>query len=167
MRSWKIQLASSCGWSVPRNTLFSRRQLRIARSVVGISTGDGVPCRRRDHATPWTTPYTMVSTSSVSVSQTSTCFATSTVSAGVTATIVVAHYAAAMIDEAQRLFDVGLAIARLRVIFADHAAQRSPDLLVRGGLRYTQRFIQRRSHRLDGMPKGTASCRNLRGNHLL
>ena len=37
MRNWKIQLASSCGWLVPRNTLFSRRQLRIARSVCGTS----------------------------------------------------------------------------------------------------------------------------------
>ena len=51
------------------------------------------------------------------------------------AAIVVAQYAAGMIDEAQGFFDVALPVAGLRVILPDQAAQRGPDLLVRGGLR--------------------------------
>ena len=43
---------------------------------------------------PWTMPYTTVSRISASVSHTSTCFATSTVSAGVTDTIAAAMNAA-------------------------------------------------------------------------
>ncbi len=69
------------------------------------------------------------------------------------APFVVAQYAAGMIDEAQCLFDIALSIPRLRIIFADQPAQRGPDLLIRGGLRYSQRFVQRRSHRGDGMPE--------------
>jgi hypothetical protein len=52
------------------------------------------------------------------------------------AAIMVAEYAAGMIDEPEGLFDVALSVPGLRVIFADQAAQRGPDLLVRGGLRY-------------------------------
>ena len=90
IRNWKIQLASSCGWLVPRKTLFSRRQLRIARSVCGTSAGVVAFRRRAAQATPCTTAYTTVRTSSVTVSQTSTCLATSTASAGVTNTIAAA-----------------------------------------------------------------------------
>ena len=48
------------------------------------------------------------------------------------APIMVAQYAAGMIDEPQRLFDVALPVTRLRVIFPDQTAQRGPDFLVRG-----------------------------------
>ncbi len=70
------------------------------------------------------------------------------------AALVVAQYAAGMIDEAKRFFDVALTVPRLRIIFADQPAKRGPDLLVRGGLRYAQRFVQRRSHRIDRPPDG-------------
>ncbi len=70
------------------------------------------------------------------------------------AAIVVAQYATGMIDEAQRLFDIALAVTGLRVIFADQPAQRGPDLLIRGGLRYSQRFVKRCSHVSGGCRKG-------------
>jgi hypothetical protein len=41
---------------VPRNTLFSRRQLRIAMSVCGIRTCIGAAPRRRTEAKLWTMP---------------------------------------------------------------------------------------------------------------
>ena len=51
-----------------------------------------------------------------------------------------------MIDEAQRLLDVALAVARLGVVLADQPAQRRAHLLVRGGRRNAQRFVQRCLH---------------------
>ena len=64
------------------------------------------------------------------------------------ATVVVAQYAAGMIDEAQRLFDVALSVARLRIIFSDQATQRGADFLVRGSRRNAKRFVERRFHRV-------------------
>ena len=61
----------------------------------------------------------------------------------------VAQNAAGVIDEPERFFDVALPVARLRVILADQATQRRAHLLVRGGLRYTQSFVQRRFHGRD------------------
>src|SRR5512143_2863845 len=75
--------------------------------------------------------------------------------------LVVAEYAAGMIDEAEGLFHIALAVASLRVIFPDEPAQRGPDLLVRGGLRYAQRFVERRSHRVGGVERAVRS-RNIR-----
>src|SRR5208282_1901770 len=54
-----------------------------------------------------------------------------------------------MIDEAQRLFDVALPIARFRIIFANQTTQRGTDLLVRGGLRNSQSFVKRCFHGRD------------------
>ena len=62
------------------------------------------------------------------------------------APVRIAQYAAGMIDEAQRLFDVALAVTRLRVIFSDQPPQRRAHLLVGGGRRDTQRFVKRGSH---------------------
>src|SRR4029077_5256695 len=71
----------------------------------------------------------------------------------------VAQYAAGMIDEAQRLLDVALAVARLRVVLADHAAQGGPDFLVGGCREDAQGFVESGLHR--GTPAGL--CRwNLR-----
>ena len=64
------------------------------------------------------------------------------------APVRIAQYAAGMIDEAQRLFDVALAVTRLRVIFADQPPQRRAHLLVGGGRRDSQRFVKRGSHRI-------------------
>ena len=61
----------------------------------------------------------------------------------------VAQYAARMIDEPERFFDVALSVARLRIILADQATQCRAHLLIRGGLRYTQSFVQRRFHGRD------------------
>src|SRR5439155_27208499 len=58
----------------------------------------------------------------------------------------VAQYAAGMIDEAQRLFDVSLAIARLGVILTDEPAQRRPHLFIGGARLDTQRFVERGLH---------------------
>ena len=63
------------------------------------------------------------------------------------AAIGIAEDAACMVDEAKRLFDVALSVARLRVVFPDEAPQRRSNLLVGGGRRNTQRFIERGSHR--------------------
>ena len=51
-----------------------------------------------------------------------------------------------MIDEAQRLLDVALAVARLCVVLADQPAQRSAHVLVGGGGRNAERFVQRGFH---------------------
>jgi hypothetical protein len=231
----------------PRNTLFSRRQLRIARSVCGRERRLGDHRAAAQEREPVHDAVDAVSATSVSVSHTSTCFATSTASAGVTNTIAaamkapnsahrptvttgerlndatrsvrpdggtalgrlrvpaircrdrpraarrsaaptrpdvgllaglchrvgdhvrdlllgaarrdrellvvaraprrVAQYAAGMIDEAQGLFDISLAVARLRVILADHPPQRRAHFLVRGGGEYAQGFVEGGFHR--------------------
>ncbi len=76
----------------------------------------------------------------------------------------IAQDAAGMIDEPQRLFDVALPIARLRVILPDQAPQRRSNLLVRGGWRDSQRFVKRGSHRIRTAGACPAGCGNLRGN---
>ena len=53
-----------------------------------------------------------------------------------------------MIDEAQRFLDVALAVARLRVVLADQPAQRRAHLLVGGGRRNAERFVERGFHRI-------------------
>ena len=60
-----------------------------------------------------------------------------------------AQYAAGMIDEAKRFFHIPLAVTGFRVILADQATQRGADLLVRGGLRNSESFVQRRFHGRD------------------
>src|SRR5947208_15542759 len=62
------------------------------------------------------------------------------------ATRAVAQYATGMIDEAQRLFDVSLAIARLGIILTDEATQRRPHLFIGGARLDTQRFVERGLH---------------------
>ena len=62
------------------------------------------------------------------------------------APVGVGQDAARMIDEAQRLLDVALAVARLRVVLADQPAQRGPHVLVGGGGRDAERFVQRGFH---------------------
>ncbi len=62
--------------------------------------------------------------------------------------IGIAQYAAGMIDEAKRFFDIALPVARFCVIFSNQTAKRCPHLLVGGTLRYTQRFVQRCFHAL-------------------
>ncbi len=75
----------------------------------------------------------------------------------------IAQYAAGMIDEAQRLFDVALAITRLRVIFPDQPPQRRAHLLVGGGRRDTQRFVKRGSHLFGRRGKYPALMREYSG----
>jgi hypothetical protein len=58
----------------------------------------------------------------------------------------IAEYAAGMIYEAKRFFNVALTVSRFRIIFSDQAAQRGPHFLVGGELRNTERFVQRRFH---------------------
>ena len=70
--------------------------------------------------------------------------------------VVVAEYAAGMIDEAERLFDVALTVTGLGVILADQPPQRGADLLLRGGRRYSERFVERGAHGQRSM-----SLRNL------
>jgi len=65
----------------------------------------------------------------------------------------VAQYATGMIDEAQRFFDVTLAVAGLRVIFAYQTTQRGAHLLVRGGLRNPESFVQRGFHGRESRAK--------------
>src|SRR5207244_7157662 len=60
----------------------------------------------------------------------------------------VAQYAAGMIDEAKRLFDVSLAIARLGVILTNEPTQRRPHLFIGGARLDTQRFVERGLHSL-------------------
>ena len=67
--------------------------------------------------------------------------------------IGVAQYATGMIDEAQRFFDVTLAVAGLRVIFAYQTTQRGAHLLVRGGLRNPESFVQRGFHGRESRAK--------------
>src|SRR5437660_8942733 len=64
------------------------------------------------------------------------------------ATHAVAQYAAGMIDEAKRLFDVSLAIARLGVILTNEPTQRRPHLFIGGAWLDTQRFVERGLHSL-------------------
>src|SRR5262249_52695182 len=61
----------------------------------------------------------------------------------------IAQYAAGMIDETKSLFDVALAVASLCVILAYEAAQRRAHLLVRGGGRDSESFVERRFHGRD------------------
>jgi hypothetical protein len=62
------------------------------------------------------------------------------------ASVAVAQYAAGMVDEAQCLFDVPLAVAGLCVIFTDESAQRRTHFLVARRGEDAQRVIQRRLH---------------------
>jgi hypothetical protein len=59
----------------------------------------------------------------------------------------VAQDPAGVIDEAQRLLDVAVAVAGLGVVLADHAPQRRPHVFVGRGLGDAQRFVERRLHR--------------------
>ena len=61
----------------------------------------------------------------------------------------VAQYAARVIDEPERLFDIALSVARLRIILADQTAQRRAHLLIRGGLRNSKSFVERCFHGRD------------------
>ena len=84
------------------------------------------------------------------------------------APVRIAQYAAGMIDEAQRLFDVALAITRLGVILADQPPQRRAHLLVGGGRRNSQRFVKRGSHLSGGgdsrlMPESSGKSRPRQG----
>ena len=54
--------------------------------------------------------------------------------------------ATGVIDEAQRLFDVSLAVACLCVVFPDEAAQRRTHFLVARRGEDAQRVVQRRLH---------------------
>ena len=53
---------------------------------------------------------------------------------------------AGMIDEAQRFFDVALAVAGFRIVFPDEAAQRRTHFLVARRGEDAQRVVQRRLH---------------------
>src|SRR5206468_11199138 len=62
------------------------------------------------------------------------------------ATRTIAEYAAGMIDEAQRFFDVSLTVAGFRVILADQTAKRCPYLFIGGAGLDPQRFVERGLH---------------------
>src|SRR5438105_3433956 len=60
----------------------------------------------------------------------------------------IAQYAAGMIDEAKRFFDVSLSVTRLGVILSDQPTQRRAHLLVGGARLNSQRFVERGLHSL-------------------
>src|SRR6478609_8851739 len=62
------------------------------------------------------------------------------------APLAVAQYAARVVDEAQRLFDVALAVASLGVVLADESAQRRTHFLVGRRGENAQCVVQRRLH---------------------
>ena len=62
----------------------------------------------------------------------------------------ITQYAAGMIYEPQRLFNVALAVTRLCVIFSDLPAQRGAHLVIRGLFRNAECLIERGAHRLLG-----------------
>ena len=59
----------------------------------------------------------------------------------------IAQDPARVVDEPQRLLDVAVAVAGLRVVLADHAPQRVAHFLVRRVLRNAQRFVEGGLHR--------------------
>ena len=67
----------------------------------------------------------------------------------------IAEYAAGMIDESQRFFDVPLTVARLGIIFSYQTAKRGPHLLIGGALGNCQGLVQRSFH-------GSNACKTYR-----
>jgi len=78
------------------------------------------------------------------------------------AVLGVTEYAAGMIDEPERFFDVALSVAGLRVILPDQATQCRAHVLVRGCGRDSQCFVERRFHGPRAALRGEFRRWNLR-----